>query len=101
MNVSEIAIKKPVFAWMLMVAMILFGYLSFREMGVSQLPDVDLPVINVNVTWEGAAIPSTVLGRSSMGVIGLAVSLPGGGLWGVGSSGADHQSVPHPRFLSR
>ncbi|MDD4976272.1 MAG: efflux RND transporter permease subunit [Bacteriovorax sp.] len=55
MNVSEISIKKPVFAWMLMVAMMLFGFLSFREMGVSQLPDVDLPVININVTWEGAA----------------------------------------------
>lgn len=40
---------------MLMIAMILFGYLSFREMGVSQLPDVDMPVVNIGVTWEGAA----------------------------------------------
>jgi hydrophobe/amphiphile efflux-1 (HAE1) family protein len=55
MNISEISIRKPVFAWMLMIAMILFGYLSFREMGVSQLPDVDMPVVNINVTWEGAA----------------------------------------------
>lgn len=55
MNISEISIRKPVFAWMLMVAMMLFGFLSFREMGVSQLPDVDLPVVNINVTWEGAA----------------------------------------------
>ena len=38
-----------------MVAMMLFGYLSFREMGVSQLPDVDLPFVNISVTWEGAA----------------------------------------------
>jgi hydrophobe/amphiphile efflux-1 (HAE1) family protein len=55
MNVSEISIRKPVFAWMLMVAMMLFGFLSFREMGVSQLPDVDIPIVNINVTWEGAA----------------------------------------------
>lgn len=40
---------------MLMIAMMLFGFLSFREMGVSQLPDVDIPVVNINVTWEGAA----------------------------------------------
>lgn len=55
MNLSETSIKNPVFAWMLMIALILFGYLAFREMGVSQLPDVDIPNININVTWEGAS----------------------------------------------
>lgn len=55
MSLSEISIKKPVFAWMLMVAMILFGYLSFREMGVSQLPDVDFPTVNISVTYSGAS----------------------------------------------
>ena len=55
MSLSEISIKKPVFAWMLMVAMILFGYLSFREMGVSQLPDVDFPTVNISVSYSGAS----------------------------------------------
>lgn len=55
MSLSEISIKKPVFAWMLMIAMILFGYLSFREMGVSQLPDVDFPTVNISVTYSGAS----------------------------------------------
>lgn len=55
MNLSEISIKNPVFAWMLMVGMILFGYLSFREMGVSQLPDVDFPTVNISVTYAGAS----------------------------------------------
>ena len=55
MNISEASIRRPVFAWMLMVAMILFGYLSFRQMGVSQLPDVDIPIVNIGITWEGAA----------------------------------------------
>jgi len=54
-NISATSIKNPVFAWMLMIAMILFGYLSFREMGVSQLPNVDIPVININLNWEGAS----------------------------------------------
>jgi HAE1 family hydrophobic/amphiphilic exporter-1 len=40
---------------MLMLAMIFFGYLSFRMMGVGQMPDVDFPVLTVDVTWEGAA----------------------------------------------
>jgi hydrophobe/amphiphile efflux-1 (HAE1) family protein len=55
MTLSDISIKRPVFAWMLMIGLILFGVLSLRGMGVSQLPDVDFPVVNVQVTYEGAA----------------------------------------------
>ena len=55
MNISEISIKNPVFAWMLMLGLMIFGFLSFRGMGVGQMPDVDFPVLNIDVTWEGAA----------------------------------------------
>ncbi len=55
MSLSDISIRKPVFAWMLMAAMIIFGYLSMRKMGVSQLPDVDFPMVNISVSYEGAA----------------------------------------------
>lgn len=55
MSLSDISIRKPVFAWMLMAAMIIFGYFSMTKMGVSQMPDVDFPVVNVSVTYEGAA----------------------------------------------
>ena len=55
MNLSEISIKRPVFAWMLMFGLIVFGGISFMRMGISQLPDVDYPVVSVNVRLEGAA----------------------------------------------
>jgi multidrug efflux pump len=55
MRVSDISIRNPVAAWMLMISLITFGGISFSRMGVSQLPDVDFPVVNVSVTWEGAA----------------------------------------------
>ena len=55
MTISDISIKNPVFAWMLMAALIVFGALSFQQMGVSQMPDVDFPVVSVTMTWEGAA----------------------------------------------
>ncbi len=55
MRVSDISIRNPVFAWMLMAALIIFGAISFSRMGVSQLPDVDFPVVSVSVTLEGAA----------------------------------------------
>ncbi|HLT22460.1 MAG TPA: efflux RND transporter permease subunit, partial [Bacteriovoracaceae bacterium] len=55
MSLSDISIRKPVFAWMLMFSMIIFGYISMTKMGISQMPDVDFPVVNISVTYEGAA----------------------------------------------
>ncbi|OGR83040.1 MAG: acriflavine resistance protein B, partial [Elusimicrobia bacterium RIFCSPLOWO2_01_FULL_54_10] len=55
MSLSDLSIKKPVFAWMLMVGLITFGAISFSRLGISQLPDVDYPLISVRVEWEGAA----------------------------------------------
>jgi len=55
MNLPEISIRRPVFAWMLMAGLILFGLLSADRMGISQLPDVDFPVVTVRVEYPGAA----------------------------------------------
>jgi len=55
MTLSDISIKNPVFAWMLMAALMLFGFVSFNRLGVSQLPDVDFPVVSIDLAWEGAA----------------------------------------------
>ena len=55
MNISEISIRRPVFAWMLMTGLIVFGGISFLKMGISQLPDVDFPVVSINIRLEGAA----------------------------------------------
>ncbi len=38
-----------------MIGLIVFGWIGFKRLGVSQLPDVDFPVVTVNVAWEGAA----------------------------------------------
>lgn len=55
MTLSDLSIKRPVFAWMLMLGLIVFGAIGFSRMGISQLPDVDYPVVNVSVALEGAA----------------------------------------------
>jgi hydrophobe/amphiphile efflux-1 (HAE1) family protein len=54
-TLSDISIKNPVFAWMLMLALIVFGAISLNRLGISQMPDVDFPTLSVDVTWEGAA----------------------------------------------
>jgi hydrophobe/amphiphile efflux-1 (HAE1) family protein len=55
MTLSDLSIKRPVFAWMLMFGLIVFGAISLGRLGVSQMPDIDFPVLNINVNWEGAA----------------------------------------------
>jgi hydrophobe/amphiphile efflux-1 (HAE1) family protein len=55
MTLSDVSIRHPVFAWMLMIGLLVFGAISYSGMGISQLPDVDFPVITVTVTWAGAS----------------------------------------------
>lgn len=50
-----LSIQRPIFAWMILAALILFGYLNFRELGISERPDVDFPTVSVSFEWEGAA----------------------------------------------
>ncbi|MBO9665501.1 MAG: efflux RND transporter permease subunit, partial [Bdellovibrio sp.] len=55
MRISDVSIRNAVFSWMLFSAFIIFGFISFMRLGVSQLPDVDFPVVNVTMTLNGAA----------------------------------------------
>ena len=55
MNLISLSIKRPVFAWILMSALIIFGAICFNRLGVSQLPDVDFPVLSISVNYEGAS----------------------------------------------
>lgn len=55
MSLSDNSIRNPVFAWMLMTGIVVFGLIAFMRLGVSQLPDVDFPVLSVSANWEGAA----------------------------------------------
>jgi multidrug efflux pump len=55
MTLTEACIRKPVFAWMLMAATVVFGLVALRKIGISQYPDVDYPTISVQVSYEGAS----------------------------------------------
>ncbi len=55
MNLIALSIRRPVFAWVLMASLIIFGSIFFNRLGVSQMPDVDFPVLTVSVNYEGAS----------------------------------------------
>jgi len=61
LNLTKISIEKPVLAWMLMASMIGLGYMAFRSLGISDLPDVDFPNVSVSINWDGAAAENVEL----------------------------------------
>lgn len=58
MNLTDVSIRNPVFAWMLMAATVLFGIVALTRVGISQFPDVDYPNISVSMSWPGASPPA-------------------------------------------
>lgn len=54
MNLADVSIKRPVFAAMLIAAIMVFGLVSYPRVGVDLYPEVDFPVITVTVVYPGA-----------------------------------------------
>ena len=52
---ADLCIKRPVFATMMNLFLVVLGWFSFREIGVDQFPNVELPVITVTTTLRGAS----------------------------------------------
>ncbi|MCB1214213.1 MAG: efflux RND transporter permease subunit [Deltaproteobacteria bacterium] len=76
MKLSELSIRKPVFAWVLMFGLLFFGALGFSGMGVSENPDVDYPTVRVRYSYEGAT-PEVVEKDVLEPVEGFLVSIDG------------------------
>jgi multidrug efflux pump len=54
MKLSDISIRRPVFASMVSGALVLFGVLGYRQLSVREFPDVDPPIVSVSVSLRGA-----------------------------------------------
>jgi HAE1 family hydrophobic/amphiphilic exporter-1 len=54
MSLAKLSIDRPVLAWMLFAAAVLFGGIGYSRLGQSQLPDVDQPVVDVRFNYPGA-----------------------------------------------
>ena len=54
MHLSDISIRRPVFASMTSAALVLFGVISYKQLSVREFPDVDPPIVSVSVTLRGA-----------------------------------------------
>jgi multidrug efflux pump len=54
MNVSELSIKRPVLSTVFVLVIFLFGIIGYYSLGVREYPNVDIPIITVDVTYPGA-----------------------------------------------
>ncbi len=59
-------IDRPIFAWVVALAIALAGILAIPNMPVAQYPDVAPPTINVNATYPGAAASDVATTVSSI-----------------------------------
>ncbi|HVR71988.1 MAG TPA: efflux RND transporter permease subunit [Vicinamibacteria bacterium] len=59
MFLSDLSIKQPVFATMMMAALAVLGVASYQQLRVDQFPDVEFPVVTVTTVYPGAS-PETV-----------------------------------------
>ena len=54
MNFSEVFIRRPIATSLLMAAIALFGVVAYRSLPVSDMPNVEMPTLQVNVSLPGA-----------------------------------------------
>lgn len=54
-RLAEICIKRPVFATMLILALVVIGLASYRQLGVDYFPKVEFPFVNITTTLAGAS----------------------------------------------
>jgi multidrug efflux pump len=55
MMLPEICIKRPVFATVLSLIILLIGLISYTRLSVREYPRIDEPVVSVNTTYRGAS----------------------------------------------
>jgi len=52
---AEICVRRPVFAMMIILALVVAGVAAFPQLGVDRFPNMDLPTIYVRTSYPGAA----------------------------------------------
>jgi multidrug efflux pump len=55
MQLPEISIKRPVFATVLSLVLVLIGLVSYGRLTVREYPNIDEPIVSVSTTYPGAS----------------------------------------------
>ncbi len=52
---AKVCVERPIFALMLIMAIVVAGAASYQQLGIDRFPNIDLPTIRVQTTYRGAA----------------------------------------------
>jgi multidrug efflux pump len=55
MFLSDTSVKRPVFASVLSILLIVFGLVAFSRLPLREFPDIDPPVVSISVNYPGAS----------------------------------------------
>ncbi|MEO1420519.1 MAG: efflux RND transporter permease subunit, partial [Pseudomonadota bacterium] len=55
MILSDVAIKRPVFASVLSLLLVIFGLVSFDRLPLREYPDIDSPIVTIETNYPGAS----------------------------------------------
>ena len=76
MHIAETCVKRPIFAAMLVMFLIVLGIFSFRDLGVDLFPKADSPSVNITIYLRGAS-PSEIVDQVVRPMEGALNSLSG------------------------
>ena len=55
MRIAELSVRRPVFATVLSMMLVIFGLVSLQRLSVREYPDIDRPVVSITTAYRGAS----------------------------------------------
>jgi multidrug efflux pump len=55
MKIAEISVRRPVFATVVSMLLVIFGLVSLQRLSVREYPDIDRPVVSITTAYRGAS----------------------------------------------
>ncbi len=55
MILSDVSVKRPVFATVVNALLLIFGFVAFNMLALREYPDIDPPIVSINTTYPGAS----------------------------------------------
>ncbi len=55
MKISELSVRRPVFATVISMMLVIFGLVSLQRLSVREYPDIDRPIVSITTAYRGAS----------------------------------------------
>jgi multidrug efflux pump len=55
MLISDVAVKRPVFATVISLLLVVFGFIAYQRLPLREYPDIDTPIITIKTEYVGAS----------------------------------------------